>query len=235
MGRGPAECSYVILHDFGELGATKDQIANAALRLIDFFTTLRTWHGIMARKGCLDQKSMGKGRPVAKKGLAPRKRRTRQHVIAAQSVNHVERYIIDEGHTVERPGSDYGYDLVMFTYDAEGYAEEGSVYLQLKATEKPTAPGDDFVFDVDLRDYALWNAEPMPVILVLFDASRRRAHWLYMQRYFAVDSSRQPRRNAKTVRVRIPKRQVVGRTAIRKMRAYKQAVLEQLEGAIDHG
>jgi hypothetical protein len=155
-------------------------------------------------------------------------------VIAAQSVNHVERFIIDEGHTAERVVSDYGYDLVLFTYDEAGNAEEGSVYLQLKAAETLTESGDAFVFDMDRRDYARWTAEPMPVILVLFDASRRRAYWVYVQRYFAEEPSRRPKQSAKTVRVRIPKRQVVSRTAVRKMRAYKRAVLVQLEGAVDH-
>jgi hypothetical protein len=39
---------------------------------------------------------------VARTGPAPRKRRTRRHVIADQGVNYVERFIIDEGHTAQR-------------------------------------------------------------------------------------------------------------------------------------
>ena len=39
---------------------------------------------------------------MARSGWTPRKRRTRQHVIADQSVNPVERFIIDEGHTTQR-------------------------------------------------------------------------------------------------------------------------------------
>ena len=38
----------------------------------------------------------------------PRKRRTREHVIADLSVNHVERIILEAGHAVQRPTSDYG-------------------------------------------------------------------------------------------------------------------------------
>jgi hypothetical protein len=53
----------------------------------------------------------------------PRKRRTRQHVIADQSVNHVERFIIEAGHVMHRLANDYGYDLVMMTFDESGYAE----------------------------------------------------------------------------------------------------------------
>ena len=148
-------------------------------------------------------------------------------------MNHIERRIIDEGHTVERNVSDYGYDLVMFTYDNRGYAEEGLVKIQLKASERLVPSADEFTFDIDIRDYALWTAEPMPVILILFDASKRRAYWIYVQRYFA-SPSRKPKQGAKTVRVRIPKSQVVSRSAVRKMRAYKQRILDQLKGAIDH-
>lgn len=171
---------------------------------------------------------------MARKSLAPRKKRTRQHVIAAQSVNHVERFIIDEGYTAERMGSDYGYDLVLYTYDEEGYVEEGAVYLQLKAAEKLKTFGDNFVFDMDLRDYMRWTREPMPVILILFDASKRRAYWVYIQRYFEEEPSRKPRQSVKTVRIRVPKRQVVSHAAIKTMKVCKQSVLDQFEGAIDH-
>ncbi len=61
--------------------------------------------------------------------FAPRKRRTRQHVIADQSVNHLERFIIDAGHVAQRWGSDYGYDLSLVTFDEQGYAEPDEVYF----------------------------------------------------------------------------------------------------------
>jgi hypothetical protein len=124
----------------------------------------------------------------------PRKQRTRQHVIADQSVNYVERYILDEGHTVQRLAADYGYDLILFTYDEEGYAEPGVAFLQVKASENLTPVGAHFVFDLDIRDYNLWMVEDAPVFLVLFDATRRRAYWLYVQRYFKSDRTRQPQK-----------------------------------------
>src|SRR5438445_10924315 len=117
--------------------------------------------------------------------FGPRKRRTRQHVIADQSVNHVERFIIDAGHTAQRIEKDYGYDLLLFTCDEQGYAEPGLICLQLKASESLQAVGSDYLFDVDVRDYNLWMLEEMPVVLVLFDASRRRAYWLAIQPYFS--------------------------------------------------
>ena len=39
---------------------------------------------------------------MARKIFGPRKQRTREHVIADQSVNHVKRFIIDEGHAAQR-------------------------------------------------------------------------------------------------------------------------------------
>jgi hypothetical protein len=167
---------------------------------------------------------------MAGKIFGPRKQRTRQHVIADQSVNHVERFIIDEGHTAQRLEKDYGYDLLLFTYDEQGYVEPGLVWLQLKAAETLPAVGTDFVFDLDIRDYNLWMLEEIPVILILFDASRKRAYWLLIQRYFREDVARRPKKGAKTVRVHVPRRQVVNRRAIARMRDLKGGTLGYPKG-----
>ncbi len=66
----------------------------------------------------------------------PRKRRTRQHVLADLSVNHVERQVLRCGWTVERMIHDYGIDLELFTFDKQGEVEEGTVQMQLKASER---------------------------------------------------------------------------------------------------
>jgi hypothetical protein len=168
---------------------------------------------------------------MASKVFGPRKRRTRQHVIADQSVNHAERCIIDEGHTAQRLEKDYGYDLFLLTHDEQGYAEPGLARLQLKASETLTAVGSDYVFDLDVREYNLWMLERWPVILILFDAGRRQAYWLHVQDYFR-DNARRPKRGAKSVRVRVPKRQVVNRRAVGIMRdlvrdAQRRAVGEE--------
>jgi hypothetical protein len=65
----------------------------------------------------------------------PGKRRTREHVIADLAVNHVERQALLCGHTVERVRSDYGVDLLLFTFDASGEMEDGYIPIQVKATE----------------------------------------------------------------------------------------------------
>jgi hypothetical protein len=158
---------------------------------------------------------------MARKIIGPRKRHTREHVIADQSVNHVERFVIDEGHVAQRVEKDYGYDLFLFTFDKKGFAEPGLVSLQLKAAEQLRAVDSDYVFDLDIRDYNLWMAEKFPVILILFDASRRRAYWLDVQTFFHEEPARRPKDGAKTVRVRVPMQQVVNRRAIARMRDLK--------------
>ena len=161
----------------------------------------------------------------------PRKQRTRQHVIADLSVHHLEGFILNAGHTAQRLSSDYGYDLVMFTYDGQGYREPGSVFIQLKASDVMDEVGTNFVFDLDVRDYNLWMREQTPVILVLFDATRRRAFWLPIQEYFRDQGTRQPRHGAKSVRVRIPIRHRVNPAAIVKMRELKQLAFRDNTGA----
>jgi Domain of unknown function (DUF4365) len=163
--------------------------------------------------------------------LVRHKRRTRQHVIADISVHHVEGFILKEGHTVQRLGSDYGFDLILFTFDAEGYAEPGLIYFQCKAMDQLDESASDVVYDVDIRDYNLWLLERSPVILILYDASRRRAFWLAFQRYFREDAARQPKKGAKTVRVRVPQRQAVNRRAIGRMRDLKWETQLPLFGA----
>ena len=158
---------------------------------------------------------------MARTIFGPRKQRTRQHVIADQSVNHVERFIIDEGHTAQQFERDYGYDLLLSTYDEEGYLEPGSIYLQLKAAATLTKVGSAYVFDVDVRDCNLWRVERAPVILILFDASRRRAYWLHVQAFFRKDVNRKGKKGAKSIRVRVPVRQIVHGRAVAKWRELK--------------
>jgi hypothetical protein len=149
-------------------------------------------------------------------------------------MNYVERFVIDEGHTAQRMAEDYGYDFILVTYDREGYAEPGLVYLQLKGASRLQLVGEAYVFDVEVRDYNLWNYELLLVILVLFDASRRRAYWVHVQDYFAQNAARRPAKGAKRVRVRVPASQAVNRRAVQKWCALKRAIQFRLGGALDN-
>jgi len=102
----------------------------------------------------------------------PRKQRTRAHVIADLSANHVEKFALSCGFAVERLRQDYGVDLAIFTFDSRGFRENGVLWLQLKATDhlKTTRDGKMVLVRLDRRDVLAWIAEAYPVILVVYDA-----------------------------------------------------------------
>src|SRR5438874_7078676 len=112
-------------------------------------------------------------------GATPGKQRTREHVIAALSVNFVERLVLKCGHVVQRSDPDYGYDLRLETFDEQGNLEAEQVPLQLKATDKidqyELATEEAFSFPLSAKDYRLWSEEVMPVFLILYNASFEEA------------------------------------------------------------
>jgi hypothetical protein len=171
-----------------------------------------------------------------KKAKAPRPRRTRGHVIASQSLNYVEKFFIDQGHTADRPAQDYGYDLLVNTFDRDGYAENGEILIQLKASDGFSYSADKtFIsYAVSIKHYELWAWAPLPVFLVLYDARLTKAYWLYVQEYFESDPSRRPKANAKTLTVRVPVVNKFTAATVEYMRARKAAVLAQIEGRVGH-
>src|SRR5437660_9013754 len=100
--------------------------------------------------------SVAKAKPIA------RKRRTREHVIADLSVNHVERFVLRCGWTVQRTTHDYGVDLTMETYNSVGEPESGRVLFQLKATDKLRVrdKGQLVAVQIEWRDIRSWCSEP---------------------------------------------------------------------------
>jgi len=102
----------------------------------------------------------------------PKKRRTRQHMIADLAVNHVERSVLRCGYTLHRIIHDYGLDAAITTYSANGEIENGVVWLQIKATDQVKRRKNDATANVRVhrRDLVYWSGELYPVILVLYDA-----------------------------------------------------------------
>jgi hypothetical protein len=165
----------------------------------------------------------------------PRKRRTREHVIAEMSVNHVERLILKRGHSLERIVHDYGIDALLFTYDRNGETENAWIPMQIKATDRIRFVGQrQFVsIRVDRSDLRSWLTHLFPVILILYDARKVRAYWLYLQAHFGV------RRFAVSsgvgkVTIRIPASQVLNSAAIDRIVSFRDAVIEQIEGEVEH-
>ncbi|HYT92575.1 MAG TPA: DUF4365 domain-containing protein [Gemmataceae bacterium] len=174
---------------------------------------------------------------MARKQVPPRKkRRTREHVIADLSANHVERHALLCGFSVERIVHDYGVDLILFTYNKHGETQPGSVFLQLKATErlKILAGGDVIAFRIDRADLLAWLEEMVPVILVVYDARTEVAYWLYVQAYFERQPGFDPTRGGAQVTVHVPKTNIVDSAAVRRFATFRDRVHGQAKQAVHH-
>lgn len=165
-----------------------------------------------------------------------KKKRPRQHIIADLSVNHVERYALLCGYSVERISQDYGIDLVIFTYDANGEIENGQIYIQLKATDHLPSLNDrtSIPFSLKRSDLELWLKEPMPYILILYDAQADQAYWLYIQAFFAQRKDIDLGEMGETVTVYLEKKQVIDLEALRQFAQYKNNILSQINGVIHY-
>jgi hypothetical protein len=138
-------------------------------------------------------------------------------VLADLSINYVERQVLLCGCSVQRVHSDYGYDLIMSTYNAQGEIEGGVVFFQVKATDHLPllADGKAISWSVSRRDLRLWLNEAYPVILVVYAGRNDRAYGLDVQAYFADYSTANLFRAVETINVRIP---VANRLNLRSLR-----------------
>jgi hypothetical protein len=149
-------------------------------------------------------------------------------------VNHVERHALQCGFTVERFVHDYGIDLFLSTYNRVGETERGMILLQLKATDhlKILSGGQVVAFRIARADLLAWLGEPMPVILIVYDAKADVAYWLYVQAYFENQPSFNLAKVGKELTVHLPRSNVVDRAAMKRFARFREDVLRQMRGGI---
>jgi hypothetical protein len=180
-----------------------------------------------------------------KRHTGQKKLRTREHVIADLSVNHVEKCILFCGYSVERIQHDYGVDLLMFTYAESGEIESGEVRFQIKATDKLTVINDGatVALRVSVADVRNWMDELMPVILVAYDAAKDNAFWIYVQRELEKNNQSQLSRlmedheqGRETTTIHVPKANRLDAGAIREFRQFRAEIVDQarMKGVIRH-
>ncbi len=163
-----------------------------------------------------------------------RKRRTREHIIADLSVHHVEGHILRCGWVVERVVYDYGIDLRLLTFNRHGEVEAGEVVLQVKASDRLRLQRDTntLPFRVERSDLILWLTELRPVILILYDARKDIAYWLYVQSYFGRLRDFSLFTAGKTVTVHVPAANVLTPAAVRKFARFRDRVVAQTKEVI---
>jgi hypothetical protein len=174
-----------------------------------------------------------RGRPSKSRipKIKSRPLRTREHVIADLSILHLQWIVANCGFVAEVPDHDYGYDLVLFTYTEAGEIENSSVLFQVKATDALEKyvinDGKTISFPIGRQYIALWRAEPMPVILVVYDAINERAYWLYTQRYFELSGIALAGEQSE-ISLHLPTQNIVDANAVRTFRALKQDALRRI-------
>jgi Domain of unknown function (DUF4365) len=161
-----------------------------------------------------------------------KKRRTREHVIADLSINHVERQALLAGFAVQRIVRDYGIDLFIATYDPSGEVENGEIRIQLKATDSPrlVREGQRVAVRVDQGDFRHWIMEPMPVVLAVYDATQDEAYWLYVQEHFESGRAGRLDRAGAKMTVHVPRTNIVTPAAMRCFAGFRDRILLQLGG-----
>jgi hypothetical protein len=178
-------------------------------------------------------KAGGKQAPVGARRT--RKKRTRQHVLAELSANHVERHALACGYAVERVEHDYGIDLILFTYDRAGNWHSGFVFIQLKATDHLRFRKDGTIsFAVSRADLEWWLDATDPVVLVVYDAKADQAYWLYIQAYFEALPGFQLSNIGASTNVSISRANLIDPAAIRRFDRFRADVAKQLQGVVRH-
>lgn len=172
----------------------------------------------------------------SKKITAERKRRVRKHIIADLSANYVERFALLNGFSVECISKDYGYDLNVNTFNSRGELQNGIIYIQLKATDhiKYLSGRLSVSLSISKKDINAWYLEPFPVILVLYDALKDVAYWLYVQQYLENLPNFELAKIKNNFSVRIPIINRINEQSFRQFREYKLRILKQLARAITH-
>jgi hypothetical protein len=160
---------------------------------------------------------------------SPRKRRTREHIIADLSVNFVEKCVLQCGWTVQRFSPDYGLDLLLATFNRRGEIENGEVRLQLKATDsvRVMPHRQAIAVRLDWRDVVYWLNEWLPVILIVYDAKKDRAWWLHVQKSLREQWPKARPRVPATMTAYISQANVLDPAAIRQFARFRDDALAE--------
>ncbi len=160
------------------------------------------------------------------------KYRPREHIIADLSVNYFERHALLCGYAVERVFHDYGFDLVVWTYNSDGEIEPEQLLVQLKSTDSMNWVADHtrIALRVDRRDLTLWLAYFLPVFLILYDAQADKAYWICIQAYFQkLGNTFNLSQIGATHTVYFDLDAILDADAVRKFAKYKQQVASQVK------
>jgi hypothetical protein len=108
-------------------------------------------------------------------------------------------------------------------------------FFQLKATDhiRLSKNKRHISFSISKKDLNLWGEEIFPVYMVVFDARREQAHWVYLQEYFSTNRIRPAKIKAKSITIKLNVSQRLNEKTIRTWRADKARLLQRI-GRVNH-
>jgi hypothetical protein len=106
------------------------------------------------------------------------------------------------------------------------------VRLQIKATDSINVRSgrDAIAVRLDWRDMVYWLNEPLPVILVMYDAQIDRAWWLYLQEFLRAEGRKARVGIPASLTVIIPLANVLDAKAVRRFRKFRDVALVRTRG-----
>lgn len=170
--------------------------------------------------------------------FAVRKRRTAEHIRADIAVRYVELLCARAGYvtSVPRQGGDYGIDIEIETFDERGFVESEEIKIQVKAAKRLArkANGREFAIRLDQRDLHHWLGGVLPVILVIYDQSRDRAYWSYIQRYFESHPKLSLKSQARKRTIGVKQSDLLTVRAIHRFARWKNEIVREANEAVKH-
>lgn len=147
-------------------------------------------------------------------------KRTRSHELEDLAFNGLSTIFNRCGWTVERIQKDYGEDLIVKIF-VNGKATPLFFFVQSKASDS----ADEFLIcngrylsiPLPTDHVTLWAEFWEPVVLTLWDAKKDRFYWETVQKAVEVATHRKRRRDGKTTKVRIPRRNVLDNAGIQRI------------------
>jgi hypothetical protein len=93
-------------------------------------------------------------------------------------------------------------------------------------------------FAVELTDLFYWYEDPLPIILVIYDAAtiEGKAYWVYIQNYIKIPSIKEKLNTVgrDSLTVHIPLKNQLNGVSIEQFRRFRDTVLAQVNGVIGH-
>jgi hypothetical protein len=155
-------------------------------------------------------------------------KRPRAHIIEDKAGNFLKDRFFSEGWAVEDLNQDYGEDFLVRIFESHK-ATPWSFFVQSKATDKMKKHllknGKFISFRIESQHVLHWRQFWEPVLLIVFDVSRRVAYWEVIQDSLGkTDLGRQ-----KTVAISIPLGNVLNKEGLRRIKARTKKRFERFE------